>query len=249
MKRFPFAHALCFRLIPVAVVVVGMGGHLYGQGITLYTSYQSVNEAISTFDRDGGVTVDGNVNSLPYSTATTATDSSVTSTVTPTFTTSSLSASFSQSTPDTLSSSSGEATVFFTGAAGYSISGSMTVSGGTHLSGELSAFLYDETTSVYVYQYDYTEGVQSASGPLTLTLDSSGGPLTGSLNSGDVYEFDAFDANNLYNGHSGTALTGTTTLDLIAVPEPSTWAMMLMGAGMFTGFKYFERKSNGSSQA
>ncbi len=251
MKRFPFAHALNFRLIPVVVVVAGMGGQLYGQAISLYTPNQSVNEAISTFDNGAGVIVDGNVNSLPYTTVTTATSSTVSSTVTPTFSTSALNLSFSQSTPDNLSSSSGEGTVYFTAlnAATFSISGSMTIGGGTHLGSELSAFLLDVNTSTYIYQFDHVQGTQTASGPLTFTLDSAGGPLTGSLTAGDVYEFDAFDANNLYNHQGGQSLTGTTTLTLTAVPEPSSWATLFVGMGMLAGFKCLARKSNASAQA
>lgn len=251
MKRSSFAHVFIFRLIPVAVVVAGMGGQLYGQAISLYTPNQSVNEAISTFDSGAGVTVDGNVNSLPYTTVTTATDSTVSSSVTPNFSTSALGLSFSQSTPDNKSTSSGEGTVYFTAlnAASYSISGSMTIAGGTHLGGELSAFLLDVNTSTYVYQYDFVQGIQTASGPLTFTLDSSNTPLTGSLTAGDVYEFDAFDADNLYNHQGGQTLTGTTTLSLTAAPEPSTWVILFVGVGMLAGFRYFARKSNALAQA
>ncbi|MGD0814117.1 MAG: PEP-CTERM sorting domain-containing protein [Verrucomicrobiota bacterium] len=202
--------------------------------ITLYTPDQSVDEAISTFDNDGGVTVDGNVNSLPYTTVTTAPDGTVSSTLTPTYSTSSLSVSFSQSIPDNKSSTSGESTIYFTAsdAATYSISGSMTMAGGTRLGGELSALLYDESTSTYMYSYDYAYGITGATGPVTLTADSSQiGSLTGSLTPGDVYEFDTFDA--LDNRQGAQTLSGTTTLSLTGslneVPEPATISLLATG--------------------
>ncbi len=213
----------------VAVASLAFVGAANAQG-TLYIPDQSVDEAISTFDKDEGVTVDDNVNSLPYTTVTTATDSTVSSSMTPTYSTSSLSVSFSQSTPDKKSSTSGEGTIYFTGDATYSISGSMTMSGGTHLGGELSVLLLDLSTSTYLYSYDYVYGISTAAGPVTLTADSSQeGSLTGSLTPGDVYEFDAFDVLDDNNSYGPQTLSGTTTLSLTAVPEPTTISLLATG--------------------
>ncbi|MGD0816406.1 MAG: hypothetical protein ABSA83_22675 [Verrucomicrobiota bacterium] len=188
----------------------------------------------STFNNDAGITLDGKVHSLPYATATTSTESTVSSTVTPAYSTSSLSVSFSQSTPDAQSVSSGEGTNYFTatGAADYSIAGSATMTGGPHIGGELALSLYDATTSTYLYQYDYGEGFPG-SGSLALTADlSQNGSLTDSLTSGDVHELDALDA--LDNLQGAQTLTGTTTLSLTGsvnqVPEPATISLLATGS-------------------
>lgn len=219
----------------VSVGSLALAGAAQAQNISLYTPDQSLDEAISTFDNDAGVTVDGDVNSLPYTTATSAPDGTVVNVVTPTYSGSSLGVTFNQSTPDNKSTSSGEGTIFFTDAISYSISGNLTIAGGAHSGGELSAFLLDTTTSTYVYQYDQVMG---GNGTLTAALDTSGGPLSGALTATDIYEFDAFDA---LQKEGLQHLNGTTTLAVTAVPEPSTWTLMFVGAGVFAG--YFARKS------
>ena len=97
-------------------------------------------------------------------------------------------------------------------------------------------------------------GVGSNSGPLIGSVDLSGYLLISSpdasLDIASVSIIPIFEG-NVFRDPSGRTLSASSELSLVetsAVPEPSTWAMMILGfAGV--GFMAYRRKSKPASMA
>jgi hypothetical protein len=77
------------------------------------------------------------------------------------------------------------------------------------------------------------------SNPYQFTSATLNGSFSVAVNAGDVITFGAFSADGCC-GAATTTITNFTT----AVPEPSTWAMMILGF-FGVGFMAYRRKQNG----
>ena len=181
------------------------------------------------------------VNSLPYTTPTTAVNGLSTSTVASNITTGGISFIFTQ-TIESAGQTDGIADIHFTAGQGvtFSLSGDLRLTGFGAV-GELITNLFDVTTNTFVYSYgkkiDTFTPIGEASISL-LTLDTSGGSLTGSLTTGDSY---VFHVNENMNNLSDPALAGNVAIVFAqqpvivgpAAPLPAGgWGGMALIAGL-----------------
>jgi hypothetical protein len=230
------------------VAVVGFANRLHAQ-ISLSTAndnQSSVSASANSIDAQAfpPQTVN-NVNSLPFTTPTTATAGNSSSEVDSNLTSSSLGFTFTDSSSDDGYYMSGFGSVYFTAAPGtnFSIAGGLS-SDGYDYEATISVDLYDVTqgfTEVYGYYgdgyYYPDENSIFPESPVAFTLDGSQGtPTSGTLNAGDQYWFSAQET--LTNEGEPT-LNGNVSISFApssAVPLPgSAEASLVMIGVLATG--------------
>jgi autotransporter-associated beta strand protein len=139
-----------------------------------------------------------------------------------------------------------------TTAGGYdmlTITGSINLLSGGDLTLNLSSFTPGPGSEI-IFLVDNTQGIGNTSGAFdNITLNLSGG-ATGALVSGNGAEGSRININGTVYAltytanYEGGANFGGNDIALAAVPEPSTWAMMVGGVGMLLSLQRRKRSSH-----